>query len=66
MNGNLLNKNDVKTYLTESLSGLMCGEDIKAISFEDADSKCPSGYRVIGELVEVIEAPEFNSSFNLN
>ena len=56
----------MKTYLTESLSGLMCGEDIKAISFEDADSKCPSGYRVIGELVEVIEAPEFNSSFNLN
>ena len=55
----------VKTYLTETLSGLMAGERIEANSFDEAEMKCPDGYRVIGFLVEEIDAPEFDG-WNLN
>ena len=54
-----------KTYLTETLSGLMAGERIKANSFKEAQSKCPDGYRVIGKLICEIDAPEFDN-INLN
>jgi len=52
-------------YLTESLSGLICGERIEANSFQEAEDKCPKGYRVIGKFICEIDAPEFNS-INLN
>ena len=52
-------------FLTESLSGLMCGEDIEANSWEEAIEKCPKGFRVIGILIETIEVPEFQG-FSLN
>lgn len=55
----------MKIFLTETLSGLMCGERIEANSFKEAESKCPDGYKVIGELVEEIDAPEFDN-INLN
>ena len=52
-------------YLTESLSGLMAGERIKANSFKEAENKCPDGYRVIGKFICEINAPEFDN-INLN
>ena len=55
----------MKTYLTESLSGLMTGPRIEARSFMDACYRCPEGFRVIGRLIEEIEAPELDW-MNLN
>lgn len=52
-------------YLTETLSGLMAGDRIEAVSFDEAEMKCPDGYRVIGELICEIDAPEFDN-MNLN
>ena len=43
----------------------MAGERIEANSFDEAEMKCPDGYRVIGFLVEEIDAPEFDG-WNLN
>lgn len=55
----------MKTYLTETLSGLLAGKRIEANTFKEAESKCPKGYRVIGELIDEIDAPEFDN-LNLN
>ena len=52
-------------YLTESISGLMCGKKIIAKNWEEAKSKCPNGYKVIGKFIFEINAPEFDS-INLN
>ena len=52
-------------YLTETLSGLMAGKRIEAISFKEAENKCPDGYRVIGKFIYEIDAPEFDN-INLN
>ena len=52
-------------FLTQTLSGLFCGDDIEADSWLEAESKCPDGYEIIGELIEVIDAPEFDN-INLN
>ena len=52
-------------YLTESISGLMCGERIEANDWQEAESKCPNGYKVIGKFIFEINAPEFDS-INLN
>ena len=54
-----------KIYLTESLSGLIAGKRIIACSFEEAERKCPDGYRVIGRLVGEVDAPEWDG-INLN
>lgn len=43
----------------------MAGSRIYANSFEEAENKCPDGYRVIGELVKEIDASEFYN-FNFN
>tara|TARA_R110002049_G_scaffold199037_1_gene369114 strand:+ start:33042 stop:33245 length:204 start_codon:yes stop_codon:yes gene_type:complete len=55
----------IDTYVTETLSGLMAGERIKANSFKEAELKCPKGYRVLGKLILEIDAPEFDN-INLN
>lgn len=52
-------------YLTESLSGLIAGKRIEANSFQEAEKKCPDGYRVIGKFICEIDAPEFDN-INLN
>lgn len=39
----------------------MAGKRIKAVSFKEAQILCPDGYRVIGELIEEIDAPEFDN-----
>lgn len=52
-------------YLTETLSGLIAGKRIAANSFEEAENKCPDGYRVIGKFICEIDAPEFDN-INLN
>ena len=55
----------METYLTISLSNLVCGDNIKAHSFEEAISKCPQGFKVVGKLICEIDAPEFDG-WNLN
>lgn len=52
-------------YLTETLSGLMAGKRIEAYSFQEAESKCPDGFRVIGKFICEIDATEFDN-INLN
>ena len=53
------------TYLTQTYSGLKCGDNIEADSWMEAEAKCPDGFEVIGELIETIDAPEFDN-LNLN
>ncbi|NRA78750.1 MAG: hypothetical protein HRU18_11120 [Pseudoalteromonas sp.] len=47
------------SYLTESNSGV-AGERIEADSFEEAQSKCPDGYKVLGEFVCEVESDEID------
>lgn len=54
-----------KTFLTESYSGLMAGPRVEARSFDEAELKCPENFKVIGEFICEIDAPEFDN-FNLN
>lgn len=50
----------MNTYLTRNIRTNYSGKKIKAHSFDEAESKCPDGYAVIGKLVMVIPAPEFD------
>ena len=42
----------MKTYLTEHIKTKEWGKRIKANSWSEAESKCPTGYKVTGELIE--------------
>lgn len=55
----------MKTYLTESISGLVAGPEITAKTFDQAQDNCPDGFRVVGKLLKRWEAPCANIN-NLN
>lgn len=58
-----MDKKDI--YLTEAFSKLKVGKRIEANSFQEAENKCPYGYRVIGRFICEIDSPEFDN-LNLN